>query len=146
LIEFFIRRSALLNGVDKREHIGQCSDWPLARCLERQLEVEKTGEDFCGALQPKVMSLGIPESRWLLLVARHVEPRAVNERLTSAGRYLASQPVDKLMKVLPALHYQCTDTVFMPAFAAEFPENLAALIATMASVRSTKHICSEANR
>jgi hypothetical protein len=70
----------------------------------------------------------------------------VNERLTSAGRYLASQPVDKLMKVLPALHYQCTDTVFMPAFAAEFPENLAALIATMASVRSTKHICAEANR
>ncbi|HAB19428.1 MAG TPA: DUF4132 domain-containing protein [Verrucomicrobiota bacterium] len=128
LIEFFIRRSALLNGVDKREHIGQCSDWPLAHCLRRHLEVEKPNEDFCGALRTKVMSLGIPESRWLLLVARHVEPRAVNERLTSAGRYLASQPVDKLMKVLPALRYHCTDTVFMPAFAAEFPENLAGLM------------------
>ncbi len=60
LIEFFIRRSALLNGVGKRQDIGQCSDWPLARCLERHLEPEKAGEDFCGIMQAKVLGMMLP--------------------------------------------------------------------------------------
>ena len=47
LIEFFARRSALLNGTDKGLPQGECSDWPLAPCLEHHLEVEKPDEDFC---------------------------------------------------------------------------------------------------
>src|SRR6266700_122571 len=125
LIQFFVRRSAVLNGVDKGAPQGECSDWPLPRCLERHLEAEKPEEDFCGLLRAKVLALGVPELRWLVLVARHVESRAVNGRLTSAGRYLAAQPVAKLLKVLPALRYQCTDKVFMPALAAECPQALA---------------------
>lgn len=128
LIDFFIRRCALFNGKDKGEPMGECSDWPLARSLERHLEVEKPGDDFCGVLHAKVLAQGVAESRWLLWVARHLEPRAVNGRLTSAGRYLATQPAAKLVTVMPALRYHSTDHVFMPAFAAESPQTLAAVM------------------
>ena len=120
LIRFFIRRSALLNGTDKRQHSGECSDWHIGRALERHLENEKPNEDFCGLMRDEVLALGVPEDRWMLMVARHVEPRAINGHLTSAGRYLVSQPTPKLMKVLSALAYHaCVDTQFMPAFASE---------------------------
>src|SRR5688572_10321597 len=124
LIRFFARRSALLNGVDKGEPMGECSDWPLARCLERHFEKEQSDEDFCGIVQTAVRALGVPEARWTLLVARHVQPRAVNGRLTSAGRYLATQSVKELLRVMPALRYHCTDREFMPAFAVESPQRL----------------------
>lgn len=124
LLRFFARRSALLSGKDKGEHMGQCSDWPLGRCLEKHLENEKPNEDFCGLLRHEVLALGIPEPRWLLLVARHVEPRVVAGRLTSAGRYLASRPPAELVKVMPALRYHSLDKDFMPAFAREAPETL----------------------
>src|SRR6185503_17128613 len=83
LIRFLARRSALLNGRDKRAHQGECSDWPLARCLERHLGNEKPNEDWCGLMRAEVLALGIPEERWLLMVARHAEPRAADGRLTS---------------------------------------------------------------
>lgn len=108
--------------------MGQCSDWPLGRCLEKHLENEKPNEDFCGLLRDEVLALGIPEPRWLLLVARHVEPRVVAGRLTSAGRYLASRPPAELLKVMPALRYHSLDKEFMPAFAREAPETLEAVI------------------
>ncbi len=128
LIEFFVRRCDLFNGKDKGHPQGQCSDWPLPNCLKRHLETEKPEQDFCSLLRDRVLSFGVVESRWLTMVARHVEPRAVDGRLTSAGRYLAAQPVDKLMKVLSALFYHCTDRDFMPAFAAESPPKLMALM------------------
>jgi hypothetical protein len=137
LVRFVLQRSAVLQGKDKGEFMGEPSDWNVARVIERHLKDEKPDQDWCAPVREEAVALRIPEGRWATLVARHFEPRVINGKLTSAGRYLANLPVSEFLKILPNLHYHCTDRDVMPAIAREHP---GLLFATMEELLRTKKV------
>jgi hypothetical protein len=140
LVRFVLQRSAVLQGKDKGEFMGEPSDWNVARVIERHLKDEKPDQDWCAPVREEAVALRIPEGRWATLVARHFEPRVINGKLTSAGRYLANLPVSEFLKILPNLHYHCTDRDVMPAIAREHPGLLFAAMEELLRAKKVDHM------
>ncbi|MDQ3623285.1 MAG: DUF4132 domain-containing protein, partial [Verrucomicrobiota bacterium] len=98
LVRFFALQSRTLipRPGARSDYHDNAIDELSARVLSCSLEQERPEEDWFAPWRAELLSHGISPGRITKLTARHARPLAVDNRFTSAGRFLAALPADQL--------------------------------------------------